>query len=157
LPAIVEIYNSTIASRMVTADTAPVTVDSRRAWFAAHQSAQRPLWVIEGQAGAGPAMLGWLSFSNFHERAAYAGSAELSIYLHPEARGRGIGRYMLEEAIRHAPGIALHSLVGLIFGHNLPSLKLFESAGFQRWGTLPGVAVLDGTKRDLVIVGRRVP
>ncbi len=41
----------------------------------------------------------------------------------------------------------------MIFAHNLPSLKLFEQFSFQRWGYLPQVADLDGTKRDVVIVG----
>jgi L-amino acid N-acyltransferase YncA len=42
------------------------------------------------------------------------------------------------------------------FGHNEPSLALFESFGFQRWELLPRVAALGGVERDLVIVGRRL-
>ncbi|MGF6848058.1 L-amino acid N-acyltransferase YncA [Chitinophaga sp. W3I9] len=42
LPRIVEIYNTTIASRMVTADTSPVTVESRLPWFHAHNNTRRP-------------------------------------------------------------------------------------------------------------------
>ena len=45
---------------------------------------------------------------------------------------------------------------GFIFGHNIPSLRLFEKFGFARWAHLPGVALLDDVERDLVIVGRRV-
>jgi phosphinothricin acetyltransferase len=47
-------------------------------------------------------------------------------------------------------------LLGFIFGHNEPSLKLFERFGFEKWGHLPSVAELDGIERDLVIVGKRV-
>jgi phosphinothricin acetyltransferase len=47
LVRIVEIYNSTIASRMVTADTEPVTLSSRQKWFAEYDSEKRPLWVVE--------------------------------------------------------------------------------------------------------------
>ena len=47
LPLIVEIYNSTIASRLVTADTEPVSVESRINWFEAHNADTRPLWIIE--------------------------------------------------------------------------------------------------------------
>jgi phosphinothricin acetyltransferase len=46
--------------------------------------------------------------------------------------------------------------MGLIFGHNTPSLKLFERFGFVRWGLLPRVTVLDGIERDVVILGRRL-
>jgi len=66
LPAIVAIYNSTVASRMVTADTEPVSVASRHAWFAEHTPEKRPLWVLESNAG----ILGWLSYSNFYGRPA---------------------------------------------------------------------------------------
>ena len=47
LPAIVAIYNATIPDRMSTADTAPVTVESRVPWFRGHTPEHRPLWVVE--------------------------------------------------------------------------------------------------------------
>jgi phosphinothricin acetyltransferase len=50
----------------------------------------------------------------------------------------------------------VHTLLGFIFGHNLPSLKLFDAFGFERWATMPRVATLDGVERDLIIVGKRV-
>lgn len=71
-------------------------------------------------------------------------------------RGQGLGRYLLEQAIAHAPKVGVNTLLGFIFGHNAPSLALFERHGFVRWGDLPRVAVLDGIERDLVIVGRRL-
>jgi phosphinothricin acetyltransferase len=152
LPAIVAIYNTTVASRMVTADTEPVSVESRRAWFNQHSPARRPLWVAleSGQ------MLGWLSYSSFYGRPAYNATCEVSIYLAPEHRGRGLGGQLLLRCVEHAPAIGVSTLLGFIFGHNVPSLKLFEKHGFTQWGLLPRVARLDGVERDLVIVGRRV-
>lgn len=152
LPAIVAIYNSTIASRQVTADTEPVSVESRHQWFYDHVPERRPLWVSE-QDGQ---ITGWLSFSNFYGRPAYSGTAELSIYLHEDARGKGLGKRFLELAIAHAPTINVHTLLGFIFGHNTPSLKLFENFGFETWANMPRVATLDGIERDLIIVGKRV-
>ena len=152
LPAIVEIYNSTIASRVVTADTEPITVESRHTWFHEHAPERRPLWVIE-QHGK---IIGWLSYSNFYGRPAYSGTAELSIYLHEDARGKGLGRYFLQQAIAHAPSIGIHTVLGFIFGHNEPSLKLFEAFAFERWATMPRVATLDGVERDLIILGKRI-
>jgi phosphinothricin acetyltransferase len=152
LPAIVAIYNSTVASRQVTADTEPVSVESRVGWFSEHTPDKRPLWVAEQQGQ----IVGWLSYSNFYGRPAYSGTAELSIYINEQARGKGLGRYFLEQAIACAPELAVHTLLGFIFGHNQPSLKLFDAFGFERWAHMPRVATLDGVERDLIIVGKRV-
>jgi len=152
LPGIVAIYNQTIASREVTADLEPVSVAQRADWFAAHKPERHPLWVVERDGQ----LVGWLSYSAFHSRAAYDATAELSIYVDQSERGKGLGRDLLRRAIAHAPGIGLRNLVGLIFLHNRASLGLFETEGFARWGTLPEVAELDGIARSLVIVGRRI-
>ena len=152
LVQIVEIYNATVPSRQVTADTEPVSVESRVKWFEDHNPAHRPLWVaeVEGRIAA------WLSYSSFYGRPAYNKTAELSVYVHDAFRHVGLGSYLLEQAIAHAPSIKVDTLLGLIFAHNEPSLRLFEKFGFARWGELPGVASLDGVERDLVILGRRV-
>jgi L-amino acid N-acyltransferase YncA len=152
LPAIVAIYNSTVASRQVTADTEEVSVESRIDWFHQHDSTHRPLWVIEEQGQ----ITGWLSYSNFYGRPAYAGTAELSIYLHEQARGKAYGKTLLKFALDYAPKIHVHTVLGFIFAHNLPSVKLFERQGFAQWANLPRVAVLDGIERDLLILGKRL-
>lgn len=158
LPAIVDIYNSTIASREVTADTEPVTVESRHKWFADHDPSRRPLWVVHraDDTGEDPEIVGWMSYSNFYGRPAYSGTAELSIYLAEKWRGKGIGQFCVAEAIKYAPQAGVHTLLGFIFGHNIPSLGLFEKFGFAMWANLPRVANLDGIERDLVILGKRV-
>lgn len=156
LPAIVAIYNSTVASREVTADTEPVTVASRQAWFDEHSPDRRPLWVLHDAADQAAGVIGWMSYSNFYGRPAYSGTAELSIYIAEAWRGKGIGRYCLEQAIAFAPQIAVHTLLGFIFGHNVPSLALFKKFGFDTWANLPRVANLDGIERDLIILGKRV-
>jgi L-amino acid N-acyltransferase YncA len=158
LPVIVDIYNSTIASREVTADTEPVSVQSREGWFAEHSPERRPLWVIHAadDSAEDPEVIGWMSYSNFYGRPAYSGTAELSIYIAEQWRGKGIGRYCLEQAIAFAPQIKVHTLLGFIFGHNVPSLALFRKFGFETWAHFPRVANLDGVERDLIILGKRV-
>jgi len=153
LPRIVDIYNVTVPGRMVTADTEPVTVESRQEWFREHTPARRPLWVIVDTDGT---IAGWLSFSDFYGRPAYGATAEVSVYIAPEYRRQGIGRRLVQEALDRAPALGITTVLGFIFGHNIPSLALFEGFGFDRWAHLPGVAVLDGIERDLVIVGRRI-
>jgi phosphinothricin acetyltransferase len=158
LPTIVAIYNTTIASREVTADTEPVSVESRLGWFHDHTPDKRPLWIIEAadDQSAQPEVLGWMSYSNFYGRPAYSGTAEVSIYIAEAWRGKGVGRYCLEQAMAYASQIQVHTLLGFIFGHNAPSLGLFAKYGFEKWAHLPQVANLDGVERDLIILGKRV-
>lgn len=152
LPAIVEIYNAAIPGRRATADTAPVAVENRYAWFCEHHPGRRPLWVtVENET-----IVGWLSFQSFYGRPAYHATAEISVYVSPSKQRTGIGRALLARAIEQAPRFGLKTLLGFIFGHNKPSLRLFESFGFERWGNLPRVAELDGVERDLIILGRRL-
>ena len=152
LAQIVEIYNSTVASRMVTADLEPVSVESRRAWLEQHVPHARPLWVVD----RGAQIDGWLSLSDFYGRPAYYRTAEVSVYVRDGARRSGIGAYLLSQAIAQAPALNIDTLIGFIFGHNEPSLALFRRFGFSVWGELPRVCVLDGIERDVIIVGQRV-
>ena len=87
LPDIVEIYNSTVLSRMVTADLDPVSVESRRPWFDAHNEHRRPLWVVRENGSVNA----WVSLSDFYGRPAYNATAEVSIYLSEGCRDADSG------------------------------------------------------------------
>jgi L-amino acid N-acyltransferase YncA len=150
LPAIVAIYNAAIPARASTADLVPVPVDARRPWFDRHAPGR--LLVLVDDAG----VQAWAGVLPHHERAAYAGTGEVAVYVDPAARGRGAGGRLLDDVIARAPTWGLRVLLGRIFAHNEASLALFAGRGFARWGLLPGVCVLDGVERDVVIVGRRV-
>lgn len=149
LPDIITIYNSTVASRMVTADIEPVSIESRIPWFEAHNTTNRPLWVAELEN----IIIGWLSFQSFYGRPAYLSTVEVSIYVAETNRHKQIGRNLMHFAIEKASFLGVKTLLGFIFAHNEPSLRLFESCGFQRWGLLPQVAQLDGKNYDLAILG----
>lgn len=153
LEKIVAIYNSTIPSRMVTADTEDVSVESRKQWFEEHNPETRPLWVIEDRSNE---IIGWVSFSSFYGRPAYNGTVEMSIYLDESCRGKGVGKKVLQYCIDNAGKHGITTLLGFIFLHNEPSLKLFRHFGFEDWGTLPDVAVLDGIERSLKILGKKI-
>jgi phosphinothricin acetyltransferase len=94
LPKIVGTYNSTIDSRLVTADLEPVTIESKQTWFDAHKPNRRPLWIIEMNG----TYAGWMSFNSFYGRPAYDGTVEVSIYLEETARGKGLGKICLQKA-----------------------------------------------------------
>ena len=154
LADIVSIYNASIPGRMATADLVPVTVEARRAWFDEFSPARRPLWVdcdpLTGE------VLAWLSVRSFYGRPAYEATVEVGVYTAPAAQRRGCARNLVAHALASSAALGIETLLAFVFGHNIPSLRLFETAGFHRWGTLPRVARLDGTRRDLVILGRPV-
>ena len=152
LPAIVAIYNDAIPGRAATADLEPVSVESRRAWFSTHGSVRYPLWVACEERS----VLGWLSLSEFYGRAAYAATVEVSVYVAAMARRRGVASALLRYMLADAPDRGVKTLLGFVFGHNHPSLTLFRSFAFESWGVLPRVAVIDGIRCDLVILGRHL-
>lgn len=155
LPAIVEIYNLSIPGRLATADTEPVTVESRLEWFHSHNE-KRPLFVIEDVSTGSTTITAFLSFKSFYGRPAYSITAEIGIYIHPDHQKKGLGKILLQKAIDIAPDLKLENLLGFIFGHNEPSIKLFKNFGFEEWGNLPGLARIDEKDVDLIIFGRKI-
>lgn len=152
LPTIVDIYNSTIASRMVTADLTAVSVESRLAWFLQHNPETRPIFVkIRDEQ-----VIAWLSFQDFYDRPAYQYTAEISLYVNSNYRNQGIGSQMLEYGLKKCPELKIKTVLGFIFSHNQPSLNLFKKFGFTTWGDFPKVAELDHIERDLIILGNRI-
>lgn len=153
LPEIVAIYNATIPSRMVTADTEPVSVESKLDWFHKHNASCRPLWIIKNNFNE---TIGWAGFQSFYGRPAYNATAEVSIYLSEIFKGKGYGKQILQYCLHTAPSLGIKTVLGFIFGHNVPSLKLFYGAGFTDWGVFPNIAELDHIERTLIIVGKRL-
>ena len=153
LDKIVEIYNTTIAGRMVTADVEPIKTSDRTRWFNEHSPDKRPLWMVENDANE---TIGWVSFQSFYGRPAYDATAEISIYLDPEKRGKGYGKRILQHAMSQAHNYGITTILGFIFAHNTPSIELFAKLGFEEWANLKNIAVLDGVERSLIIMGKRI-
>lgn len=157
LPRIVEIYNHAVASRKCSCDLDPVTVDARRPSFLKHTPDHRPLWVAEDSAQPAQGPVGYLGFFHFmNERPGYFITADLAIYLHPDYQAKGLGSYLLTQAIERSPSLGIETLTATIFASNETSIALFEKFGFDRWGFMPRVARLEGVEKDLVLVGRRL-
>jgi len=152
LPAIVAIYNAAIPGRLATADTEPVSVESRLAWFDAHSATKRPLWVLDDQG----TVAAWASLQSFYGRPAYDATVEFSIYVEQTRLRRGLGQTLMRHVIERCPSLSVESLLGFVFAHNTPSVRLCKSFGFERWGVLRRVARLDGAERDVIIFGRRL-
>ena len=153
LPAIVAIYNAAIPGRMATADTEPVSVEQRAAWFREFDPSRRPLWVRCDSAGE---VVAWLSLRSFYGRPAYHATVEVAVYTAPAARRRGHAEALLAHAVHASSRLRIKTLLAFVFAHNQPSIAVFERHRFVRWGLLPAVAELDGIERDLAILGRRL-
>lgn len=152
LPKIVSTYNSTVASRLVTADLEPVSVESKQAWFDAHTPNRRPLWIVTLNG----TYTGWMSFNSFYGRPAYDGTVEVSIYLEESVRGKGLGKICLQKAFEACAELNIKTLLGFIFDHNEPSLQLFYKMGFEKWAHLPKIANMLDAERGLIILGKRI-
>lgn len=151
LVAIVDIYNQTIESRMVTADTEAQSVESKQAWFDSHTE-NRPLFVMTENEQ----VVAWLSFKSFYGRPAYNGTVEIAIYVDSDQRGKNIGQQLLTFALSLSSELEIKTLLAFIFSHNTPSMRLFSKNGFAVWGELPNVAKMDDNEYSLTILGKRV-
>lgn len=88
LPAIIDIYNAAVATRISTAQLEPVTLEERRNWLRDHSPDQHPFWVLEMDGK----VAGWLTFKSFLPRCAYRGTTELSVYVDLKFRRRGVAK-----------------------------------------------------------------
>ena len=87
-----------------------------------------PRLVARDPAGA---VLGWCALSPVSRRAVYAGVAEESVYVAPAARGRGVGRALLEAMCRASEEAGIWTLQTGIFPENVTSISLHEACGFR--------------------------
>ncbi|ELA08932.1 N-acetyltransferase GCN5 [Moraxella macacae 0408225] len=155
LPELVDIYNESIVTKQSTAVLEPLTVSDLQDWFVEHhENANRPMIVAVCQQS--DRVLGYGCFSDLYPRPAYHISAEISVYVANDAKGRGIGRYFVQLLQHIAPACGVAQMVAKIFAHNQPSLNLFEKQGFSQWGYLPKVCDMGDFIADVVILGQEV-
>lgn len=165
LPAILTIYNQSIAGKQATANLTPVTCAERQDWFDEHlNSATRPIYIVKAMVEDAEVsveetvspIVAWGSFSDLYTRPAYHISTEISIYLHQEYHGQGLGSLLTRWMLTQAPSLGIHNVVALIFAHNQPSLGLFRKLGFEQWGYMPKVCDMEGFIADVVMLGKAV-
>ncbi|MFE7382126.1 GNAT family N-acetyltransferase [Streptomyces zhihengii] len=102
-------------------------------------------------------VLGWAAAVPVSDRCAYAGVVEHSVYVHPAARGRGVGLALLEALLASTDAAGIWTVQSGIFPENTASLALHQRAGFRVIGTRERIARHHGTWRDVVLVERRSP
>ena len=145
-PRVCEIYLEGIAGGHATFET---TAPSWDEWDAAHHVFARLVVSIEAR------VQGWAALSRVSARQAYAGVAEVSVYVAKSTQGRGCGRALLGSLITQSEGNGIWTLQASIFPENLPSLALHEAAGFRVVGRRDRIAKLQGVWRNTMLLERR--
>jgi L-amino acid N-acyltransferase YncA len=106
-------------------------------------------------ATEGSFVLGWVAVAPVSRRRAYAGVVEHSVYVDPVARGRGIGRQLLDVLISSTESAGIWTIQSSIFPENIASLRLHTSAGFREIGVRERIAQHHGRWRDVILIERR--
>ncbi len=147
LPELLDIYNYEVINGVATFDLNPKSPEEWMKWFREHNTGNHPLIVAEVDGS----VAGYASLSSYREKEAYAAAVELSVYVAPDYRRRGVARKLisgiLEDARRRDD---IHTVVSVITDGNDASVTLHEEFGFVYSGTLREVGEKFGRKLDIV-------
>ncbi|KAI0352847.1 GCN5-related N-acetyltransferase, partial [Trametes cingulata] len=140
LPAILDIYNDQILHGTATFHTRPQTLDERTQWLAAIRAEKYPCIVAEtaDEASGETRTVGWCNLGHYNPRPAYDGSAELSLYVHKDFRGKGIGEQLLQALLVEVrkQGDRFHTIIAGVTTENERTVKFWQKQGFEHRGTL---------------------
>ncbi|HMX97880.1 MAG TPA: N-acetyltransferase family protein [Bacteroidia bacterium] len=144
IPFITEVYNDAIINTTATFDTEVKSIEDRMLWFKNHDG-NHPIIVAENDG----VLSGWASLTAWSDRCAYNGTAEVSVYVHKEHRGRGIGKALLEILILKGESKGLHYLLSRIASGNEASIHLHTIFGFRHIGIMKEVGFKFGNYVDV--------
>ena len=100
-------------------------------------------------------VVGWAALAPYSDRSCYRGVAENSIYIARRARGRGLGRALLERLCTEADAAQIWTLQAGILAANAASIALHEKCGFRLVGVREKLARKRGEWSDVVLMERR--
>lgn len=147
VPALLDIYNHEVENGVATLDLEPRTLEQWTAWFDSHQNDLHPLFVAELDGRP----VGYTTLSPYRPKDAYRSTTELSVYVSPEARGRGLANTLLDALIGHARASEeIHLIVSVITGNNAASMALHERYGFEKCGAVHEAGFKMGCYHDIV-------
>jgi len=147
--SVLAIYQYGIDEGNATFETAAPSWD---AFIAAHSDQHR--YVAVDARGT---VVGWAACTPVSDRCVYAGVVEHSVYVHPDHRGRQIGRRLLERLIESTEAAGVWTIQSGIFPENTASLALHAAAGFRVVGNRQRLGQHHGVWRDVTLIERRSP
>jgi L-amino acid N-acyltransferase YncA len=146
--AVRAIYQAGIDTGNATFETA---VPDWPAWNAAHLTDHRLVARLDDR------IVGWTALAPVSDRCAYAGVAEDSLYVAPDAQGRGVGRALLAAVVASAERGGIWTIQTGIFPENQASVRLHQACGFRLVGVRERLGQLHGRWRDVLLLERRSP
>jgi L-amino acid N-acyltransferase YncA len=152
LPGILAIYNDAVLNTTASWNETVVDLDDRRAWLALRRAQNYPVLIAEAEG----AVAGYASFGDFRPFDAYRHTVEHSVYVAAGARGRGLGRALVQALFPLALDRGKAVMIGGIDAANRPSLAMHERLGFRETGRLPGVGRKFGRSLDLVLMQKEL-
>lgn len=154
--AIRQIYNREVTGSTVTFDLVPRSLADQRAWLAGHAGAHPAIVAVDpaiDPAGEG-AIAGFASLTAYRDRPAYSTTVEDSVYVHHEARGKGVGRLLLGELVELATVHGFHAIMARIVGGHEASIALHKACGFELVGIEREVGRKFGKWLDVALMQR---
>ncbi len=144
--AVKQIYTEGIATGNATFQT---TVPSWEEWDRAHTALPRLVAIDNGE------ILGWAALTPVSGRCVYGGVGEVSVYVSAKARGKGVGKLLLQSLVTESEKAGFWTLQAGIFPENTASIVLHTSIGFRTIGTREKIGKMDGKWRDTVLLEKR--
>ncbi|MEO6489258.1 MAG: N-acetyltransferase family protein [Ferruginibacter sp.] len=144
--AVRQIYREGIDTGHATFET---SVPGWKDWDNSHLKEPRII-SIEGSE-----ILGWGALTPVSGRCIYAGVAEISVYIRESARGKGLGKMLLQALIDKSEELNLWTLQAGIFLENIASVKMHEASGFRIVGLRERIGRMNGQWRDTLLLERR--
>ncbi len=132
--AIMEIYNDAVVNTTATFDTDQRTIEKQIDWFLKHKK-NHPVLVAEKDRQ----VIGWASLSPWSDRCAYDTTVEVSVYVHKDFRGQGIGSNLLEMITLEGKKVNNHTVISRITQGNEASIHLHEKFGYTNIGVMKEV------------------
>lgn len=145
-PQVQAIYESGMATGLATHET---TVPEWAEWDAAHMKSCRFVATLQDR------VVGWAALTPVSGRCVYQGVAEDSVYVHPDLKGRGVGKTLLGELVKASEQAGIWTLQAGILVENVASIKLHERCGFRVVGVRERLGQLRGQWRDTCLLERR--
>jgi len=121
-------------------------VEERHPWWHAHQDPRFPILVADD----GEFLLGYASLSQWFDTPVYAHTAESSLYLDPQAQGRGLGTTLMRALLDEARRLGHHVILARIWSGNAPSIAMCRKCGYETIGTQREVGFRHGQWEDCV-------